>query len=640
MARIREKTLKFPGLDNTYTFADEADLFSSETPCIAGKLYVKDGDLYRCTANHTGAWDSSHFTATKIGYEVVDLKSQFSNNVVRTEDTSFTTNVSGIETICSLTDIDPNYVTYSLLSIANNKFATSSAYNSYLFRVPFYGFKMNAYMARCYVLNSKPTGTNGEALNIAEKLKDDAASSDGTVTINYPKGTYVVFNTVAAYASSSLSNIRSSLNVPYKSSRLELDDVQDSFARYSIKDNALSAAGNAKLNIAKESGKLIVNTTGGLTNNASYDTYYFQVPVSQMTIQCSNSFRSARVWISPTEASSTTTLKELISTPTASFTATYGDYVAVSIAKNTYATHDIKTDYVETFALPSLRLDYMQRDSFYQYYTSGGAKYLYIYFKSGEKYVRWELHNTPSAASNSNTWQIGRVCGLDAKLENLTELVAGGEFELAFKEYGADDYCGGANHGDENTVDFNLFIDGKQITLTELDGEYHAFNRIDAIEHALVNRCDTPAEDILKHQKVWTFENGTVKVRQTLEFLETLQCDFLCCMLTSLRSAFPYGVRQGKVGIEDMSSGGFTRVTTTGNEMMYLMYGTDVTAKVTARTCDHTPDAKLWINDVTNDERQIYQNKLYYNFYGGVPNTSVAAETVLYWEQEYDIAYT
>lgn len=137
----------------------------------------------------------------------------------------------------------------------------------------------------------------------------------------------------------------------------------------------------------------------------------------------------------------------------------------------------------------------------------------------------------------------------------------------------------------------------------------------------------------MKHQKIWTFENGTVKVRQTLEFLESLECDFLCCMLAANRSAFTHGVRQGRVGIEDMSSATYDKVYTRGNEMMYLMYGTNATTKVTVRTADHTPECTLWINNATS------LNKLYYNYFGQMPRTAVESGTVLKWEQEYDIAY-
>lgn len=74
MARIREKTLKFPGLDNTYTFADEADLFDANVDCAVGEYRIYAGDLYRCTVAHTGAWNASHFTAVKMGKEVSALQ--------------------------------------------------------------------------------------------------------------------------------------------------------------------------------------------------------------------------------------------------------------------------------------------------------------------------------------------------------------------------------------------------------------------------------------------------------------------------------------------------------------------------------------------------------------------------------------
>lgn len=285
---------------------------------------------------------------------------------------------------------------------------------------------------------------------------------------------------------------------------------------------------------------------------------------------------------------------------------------------------------------PKLRLGYGQKNSFYRIYKNGSSTYVYIYYVSGEKIVGWELHNVPAAASNSNTWQIGHVMGYDfdgVTLSNGVELVSGGEFELAFKEYNAADYCGGNNHGDENMDDFTLTIDGKTIDLSNIDDNFHVFDRIDAIEHATINRCNTPSENILKHQKIWTFENGTVKARQSLEFLESLECDFLCCMLTANRSAFTYGVRQGRVGTEIMTTSSFNKISTSGNEMMYLMYGTNATAKVTAKCEEHTPVASLWINGAST------VNKLYYNFYGQMPRTSVESGTVVKWESEYDIAY-
>lgn len=276
--------------------------------------------------------------------------------------------------------------------------------------------------------------------------------------------------------------------------------------------------------------------------------------------------------------------------------------------------------------------------AFYRYEASGSAKYLYIYYKSGGNYVRWQLHNVPTAASNSNTWQIGHVMGFDADMTNGVELVAGGEFELAFREHGSADFCGGNNHGDENTDSFSLFIDGKQITLSSLDTLIHPFTRIDAIEIATINRCDTPSENILKHQKVWTFEDGKVRVRQTIKYLTQLDVDgVLVCMFAANRESFPYGVRQGGIGIEVMTDSSYTSPRLTAGEIFYEMYGTNATAKIRAKTDCADGNSKLWVNPTP------VLNKLYYTYYANAASAApitVPADTIITAESEYDVAYT
>ena len=102
------------------------------------------------------------------------------------------------------------------------------------------------------------------------------------------------------------------------------------------------------------------------------------------------------------------------------------------------------------------------------------------------------------------------------------------------------------------------------------------------------------------------------------------------------RTAFPYGIRQGNVAIENMTTSSFTALSTDGNEIMYMFYGDNATAKVTAKTEDHTPEARLWIDP------QSTGNKLYFTFFGsysaGAPG-SIAADSIYHCESEYDIAY-
>lgn len=278
---------------------------------------------------------------------------------------------------------------------------------------------------------------------------------------------------------------------------------------------------------------------------------------------------------------------------------------------------------------------------FYSYKQTSTAKYIYIYYRSGSGYVRWELHNAPSVNENSNTWQIGPVYSCDSSFEPQTKLVTGGEFELALRENGAADFCGGNNHGDENTDTFNLWIDGKMISsFSELSEDILPFGRIQAVEEATINRCNTPSDDIIKHQKMWTFEQGKVLVDQTIKFLEQLSMDtVLVCMFPAMREIFPYGVRQSSIGVETMTSQGFDSPKTNGNEMFYRMYGPNVVADIRAKTNNPNDAASLWINSSSAE-----LNKLYFTYFGSAVNsanpTTVSANTIIQAESEYKISYT
>ena len=113
MARIRQKTIQYPGLDNVYTFADEAGLFDAERPWVVGDYCIYAGDLYRCTTDHTGSWNSEHFKAVKTGDELKALNKALNvlTEAVSTESITFTeekyikNNVAVGETV-SLTPID------------------------------------------------------------------------------------------------------------------------------------------------------------------------------------------------------------------------------------------------------------------------------------------------------------------------------------------------------------------------------------------------------------------------------------------------------------------------------------------------------------------------------------------------------
>lgn len=638
MAKLDQITIN----GTTYEMVPEiAPLFDATKAYAAGDCVIKDAALYRFVSAHAaGAWVGTDAEEVTVGDELTNLKADFSefttavnDSLTYVENTNFADRIESPMQVFQFADARLGIIKFSDVVPYNGKFITSNGSDTFGFYNPFYGFTFGiaSINGGVFSVTSIPSGESGEVLDGIEEITGVEDGFYKKYIVNLPKATYILF----AYRKVDSGNIKIHSNNHYTMPGVELDSIQDHFLRYSEREANTSAG----ISMIKLENKLVNTTNGAISTNESYDTYYFMSQVSALNVTCKNGFRAVITTKDPTTITSNGYLASVVyanaSARVETFSLSLGQYAVISVA-HTAGDINLVTDYVKTFTLPTLRLSYQQKNGFYRLAKSGSATYLYMYMVSGEKVVQWELHNVPATASNSNTWQIGHVMGYDydgQSLSNGVELVGGGEFELAFKEYGSADYCGGNNHGDENTIDFVLMIDGETVDLTNIDADYHAFNRIDAFEQAYVNRCDTPTENILKHQKIWTFENGTAKVRQTLEFLESLECDFLCCMLAANRSAFTHGVRQGRVGIEDMSTATYDKVYTRGNEMMYLMYGTNATAKITARTADHTPECTLWINNASA------LNKLYYNYFGQMPRTAVESGTVLKWEQEYDIAY-
>ena len=563
------------------------------------------------------------------------LESNLTN--ISPEDTNFLTREHNSFLATTIAEIDPDYKEYSGVYVNPNTGNITSQANDNIiaFRVPFDGFTIKTALGAVALSDEYPD-LDTMRVTVKETLPGTAGNLN---TYTCPrKGDIAILTYDTRYDQIYLTNINNIITADH----FYVKDDNDPFTRNVVTQAGVNTLGNSQLNITKISGQILNWNSGGLTANASYDTYYFKVPVESLTVKCTNGFRAMLVYKIPASNSSIynkhTQIYQYASGRVETFTATYGLYVAISVAASE-VNINIQTDLLKMFTMPALLSgeNYLSSDAFYKYEESGSSKYLHIYFKSGEKFVKWELHNVPSQASNSDTWQIGHVCGLDGDLTNETEIVKGGEFELAFKENGAADYCGGNNHGDETTDSFVLHIDGAEIDTSQLDNDYHIFTRIDAFEIATVNRCNTPADDILKHLKVWTFENGKVTVHQTIEFLETLQVDgMLVCMLPALRASFGYGIRQGRVGIETMTSQGYTKISTISDEIFYMMYGDNATARVSSKTDNPTDSSAMWINDTSD------LNKLYYGYYGVTDSahpTTVQQGSIAEVESTYDIAY-
>ena len=71
MANKTLKSIKFPGLDGQYKYPELAPKFSTTTSYAAGDYCVYEGDTYRFTSAHSGAWNASHAIAVNLIEDLV-----------------------------------------------------------------------------------------------------------------------------------------------------------------------------------------------------------------------------------------------------------------------------------------------------------------------------------------------------------------------------------------------------------------------------------------------------------------------------------------------------------------------------------------------------------------------------------------
>ena len=78
MANLRMKDLTLTGLDNVYTFADEAPEYSSSETYKKGEYCIHDGGLYKCKQGITTSevWNSDHWEEVYLGEEVSELSEE------------------------------------------------------------------------------------------------------------------------------------------------------------------------------------------------------------------------------------------------------------------------------------------------------------------------------------------------------------------------------------------------------------------------------------------------------------------------------------------------------------------------------------------------------------------------------------
>lgn len=100
--------------------------------------------------------------------------------------------------------------------------------------------------------------------------------------------------------------------------------------------------------------------------------------------------------------------------------------------------------------------------------------------------------------------------------EPMFQILSGGEISLAMAEKGAVDYVGGF-HGDEHIKNIEFYLDGVEID-TSKAGTYIG-SQFEWIQDTVMNRCNTPDENIMNHVQRYLITSKGIKLEQQVEFI-------------------------------------------------------------------------------------------------------------------------
>lgn len=174
---------------------------------------------------------------------------------------------------------------------------------------------------------------------------------------------------------------------------------------------------------------------------------------------------------------------------------------------------------------------------------------IYVYFLNNEldvfikgsnegsnQYIGYNIRNLSKEldrGSNSSNYDVWKLAGAgeyarngNNKFKSEQNIVLNGEWEMAIREKGANDFVGGSIHGDEITTSVQFFLNGEEI-------ENGDFINDEADEFKIVTTSDLYRDNTLvddlqvigEHEKVYIFNRDGLTLEQGVTFHEELQTD-------------------------------------------------------------------------------------------------------------------
>lgn len=306
-----------------------------------------------------------------------------------------------------------------------------------------------------------------------------------------------------------------------------------------------------------------------------------------------------------------------------------GSIVYVSVGKSVQSWAFYTTDVLTTSASREIMDAIASNQLILQHsYLSDASQGLLILKRCGNRddlFLGQNFMRIKDDKINSNCWRLGTLdlykrIG-DSFVIYKKNLIRAGEWECAIKEVGAADFMGGNAHGDEQIVSINAHLDGKSLDLSS-NFVTTGFS-LEIIRNSLLNRCDTPGDNVIDHMVRYCITPETITIYQTVEWLQdmTLEASYLLmCPISREYTSSAY--IDGRSDIVDVSYAGHSTPKLYGNIGHFSLWGDNFSVRIEYECLEGAfGSAYSFISASTSPP----YNKFYYNFVGVGVNESVKA---------------
>ena len=219
-------------------------------------------------------------------------------------------------------------------------------------------------------------------------------------------------------------------------------------------------------------------------------------------------------------------------------------------------------------------------------------------------------------AINSNCWRLGTL-DLYKRIGNEfviceSGLIISGEWECAIKESGAEDFMGGNAHGDEQILEISATLDGKSLDLSS--SFVTTGVSLDIVRHSLLNRCNTPGDNVIDHVVSYNITAESIIIDQTAEWLQDMVVENSYLLMCPISRAYTTSAMiEGQSEVIDISYAGHSRPNLSGDKGHFSLWGDKFSAEIEYECLEGAFDkAFSFISPSTSPA----YNKFYYNFVG------------------------